>query len=272
VMATLISDDDTAACLLYQVHDLTPHKRAAEQVAELALERVRRKATETQHRSTLDSLARFNHEMRTPLNAVLGYGQLLQMEMPAADTALHGYADRIVNAGRHLLSMVDDVSAAESGAPRAPQRVRIELRAAVDAAVQLLAPQAQALQVRQAVDLPDAAVQADATRLQQVLLNIGSNAVKYNRPGGCVLWSAEPDDPQAVTLVVADDGLGMTPEQIEQLFQPYQRLGMEHSAIPGTGLGLAITRDFVQQMGGTISVHRRPQGGTEVRVRLLRAQ
>jgi CheY-like chemotaxis protein len=115
----------------------------------------------------------------------------------------------------------------------------------------------------------DDAVLADRLRLRQVLVNLLSNAVKYNRPGGRVgvRWSASAN-PGHLALDVEDDGLGMTPSQLEHLFEPFNRLGAERSAVEGTGLGLVLCKGLVQLMGGTLSVHSTPGEGSRFTIEL----
>jgi len=115
---------------------------------------------------------------------------------------------------------------------------------------------------------PPLQVHADAQRLRQVLLNLGSNAIKYNRKGGKVRFEAGAASHGVVTLRVSDQGIGMTPEQLQRLFQPFDRLGAERTSIPGTGLGLVIARSLIVDMGGSLNVESRPREGTTVIIEL----
>lgn len=267
VIASVLREDDEPTCYLYQVHDLTLQKKAAQQVAELATERLRRQASEATNQSTREFLSRVGHEMRTPLNAVLGYGQLLQLETLRGNAQLQGYADQIVSAGNHLLSMVSEVlevKGVDVGVWGVRMQ-RVSLAQSVREVTQLMLPAAQAQQVSLSGEVPTGVfVHADPTRLRQVLLNLASNAVKYSRPGGSVRWCIEVAPQGRARLSVTDDGMGMSPEQIEKLFQPYERLGQENSAVPGTGLGLVITRGLVEQMRGTIALTSELGKGTRV--------
>jgi signal transduction histidine kinase len=101
-----------------------------------------------------------------------------------------------------------------------------------------------------------------------VLLNLGSNAIKYNRQGGDVRFLASRADGGRISLSVVDSGIGMTEEQLERLFQPFDRLGLERSRIPGVGLGLVIARSLVLEMGGSLAVHSRPRSGTSIHIEL----
>jgi PAS domain S-box-containing protein len=270
VSVSLLQELDAPTCFLYQVHDLTEQKKAAEQLAELAAERLRREASETASRSKSEFLSRVSHEMRTPLNAVLGFGQLLQMGAgEPGDAKTQAYAEHIVTAGQHLLTMVNGLlnSQRPEGGQLRLQIGPVRLHQVVAESAELLAPAAQAQKIDFEIRVPDGlTVRADPTRLRQVLLNLGSNAVKYNRPGGKVAWIGEPADdaqpPGRVRLRIEDNGIGMTAEQMQRLFQPFERLGQENSAIPGTGLGLVITRHLIEQMGGSMGVTSEPRGGT----------
>jgi PAS domain S-box-containing protein len=273
VSVSLLLEDDRPTCWLYQVHDLTEQKKAAEQVAELATERMRRQASEMADKAKSDFLSRASHEMRTPLNAVLGFAHLLQQEGTTHDPErMKRFARQIATAGEHLLVMVNDVLDLQRAA-QGQLRLRmatVSLADAVGAACDLLGSQAQGAQVRIEREVErELMVRADDTRLRQVLLNVGSNAIKYNRPGGRVgmkAWRLEPD---RVRLEVSDTGIGMTAEQTARLFQPFDRLGRERSDIPGTGLGLLIARNLVLEMGGRLEVHSEPEQGTRVVLDLL---
>jgi signal transduction histidine kinase len=218
--------------------------------------------------SDSERLARVSHEMRTPLNAIMGFAQLLLEPQTGLERRAR-YAEQIRAASQHLLSMVDDLldsRRADPGDLRL-QLQRVDLAAAVQRTMPLLEADARAGQVELCTRVPPGlAVTADATRLQQVLLNVASNAVKYNRPAGKVTFTAERSGSGAVGLRVGDSGIGMSAEQLERLFRPYERLGQERSSIPGSGLGLLIARDLVVRMGGSLRVSSEPGEGTSVMV------
>jgi PAS domain S-box-containing protein len=272
VSVSLLREGGQPACWLYQVHDLTEQKRAAEQVAELAAERMLRQASELADKSKNEFLSRASHEMRTPLNAVIGFAQLLQMEGATQDVGrTQLYGRHIHAAGKHLLAMVNDVldlQRAAQGQLRL-NMAAVTLADTVGQACEFLAGMAQGQQIEIEIRVPATLrVRADATRLLQVLLNILSNAVKYNQPGGSVRVSADLQPEGRVRLEVADSGAGMTAEQLTHLFQPFDRLGQERSGIPGTGLGLLIARNLVVEMGGWLNLASMPQTGTRVVIEL----
>jgi signal transduction histidine kinase len=234
-------------------------------IAEAALRA--QEVAERANRSMNEFVSRISHELRTPMNAILGFSEMLTV--PGADPLTATQREQVQhvrNAGRHLLALIDDLldlSSIEAGKLRL-RAERVDLSAALGLARDDLRRGAEALGVHVAVEVPRGStchVCGDATRLRQVLVNILSNAVKYNRPGGTVTVACDADGPW-VRLTVTDDGIGMTPEQMEGLFQPFNRLGREHSDIAGSGIGLAVARGLVEMMGGRISVRSAPQRGS----------
>jgi PAS domain S-box-containing protein len=267
VSVSLLRERGDPVCYLYQVHDLTAQKKATEQLAELAAQRMKLEAAEMATRARNEFLSRMSHELRTPLNAVLGFAQLMKMQGVGGDRKLAAYTDHILQAGQHLVALVDDVLELQRSATgRLPLHLdRIPLNNFVGETLDFLAPLSDEYRVRvRHVIAPSLHVCADKGRLHQVLLNVGSNAVKYNKPGGEVLWRAEAAVPGHVRLVVEDTGCGMSPDDLARLFQPFQRLGKERSTIPGTGLGLLIARSLMEEMGGSITVASEAGVGTSV--------
>ncbi len=271
VSVSMLTDDGRVTCYLYQIHDLTEQKRAAENVAELASERMKREASDMANRAKSDFLSRVSHEMRTPLNAVMGFAQLLTLQVDPDPAKTERFAQQILAAGEHLLAMVNDLldlqRAAQGSLKLALESV--ELRDTADVVRQFLQGQADARQITLKVDIPPGIrVWADPIRLRQVLLNIGSNAIKYNRAGGAVSFTADRLPRGGVRLLIEDSGIGMTPEQLARLFQPFDRLGQERTDTQGTGLGFVIARDLIVEMGGTLEVSSQPRAGTRVVVSL----
>ena len=274
VSASVLRDAGQPSCYLYQVHDLTVQKNAADQLAKLADERMRREASELANTAKSEFLSRVSHEMRTPLNAVMGFAQLLQLQRAAPQIDSVGrYADHIHAAGKHLLALVTDLlDLNQVGQGQLRMEVRPHaLAPQVADAMALIGGQAAAHGVALDTDVnPGLVVVADAQRLRQVLINLGSNAIKYNRQGGSVRIRAAPTAAGMVQITIHDNGIGMTGQQLERLFQPFERLGAELTAVPGTGLGLVIARSLVVEMGGSLSVDSVSRVGTTVTV-LLRA-
>jgi PAS domain S-box-containing protein len=247
--------------------DITERRRAEQALREKAAA-VQASAAKSQF------LARMSHELRTPLNAVLGFAQLLGNDVADGLSAQQRQrVDRIHSAGLHLLALIDDVldlATIESDAlPLAHEAV--SLQSSLDDVLQWTQLQAAQADVQVRSQPLRGWVRADPRRVRQILSNLISNAIKYNRPGGQVWVSASPSTHRgqpAWTLSVHDTGRGLTPEQRAQLFQPFNRLGAERGGIPGTGIGLAIVHHLVRLMGGDVSVLSEPGQGSEFRVTL----
>jgi signal transduction histidine kinase/ActR/RegA family two-component response regulator len=222
-------------------------------------------------------LSRMSHEMRTPLNAVIGFAQLLLNRADAPDPKeVRDYAEHVLRAGEHLLALTNDVldlQHVEEGRA-ALDTSDVPLDGIVSQVIELLAIEAELRGVGFDKHVPpEVAVRADPRRLRQVLANIASNAIKYNRPAGVVRFSIDPAAPSGrVRLSIEDTGSGLKPKQMERLFQPFERLGRETSSIEGTGLGLIIARSLTVAMGGTLHVASRAGVGTRVVVDLPIAQ
>jgi signal transduction histidine kinase/ActR/RegA family two-component response regulator/HPt (histidine-containing phosphotransfer) domain-containing protein len=210
-------------------------------------------------------LSRMSHELRTPLNAILGFAQLLEMQ-GLGERPLE-FVSHINRAGRHLLGLVDevlDITRVESGHLRLSIEP-VRLRDVIDSAVGMVRPLAEARSIRLTEELPpgdDAHVLADRQRLQQVIVNLLANAVKYNRESGEVIVRTIEVDPGCARVEVADTGIGIAGQDIPKLFSPFERLGAEQSTVEGTGLGLALTKHLVDAMGATIGVESTVGEGT----------
>ncbi len=203
-------------------------------------------------------LANMSHELRTPLNAILGFAQiLLSDKMPVSPEKRREFTQHILTAGKHLLVLINevlDLAKVESGTLSLSLEP-VELQGMMLACQQMIAPLADSRELRlRFVAEPGMYVQADHTRLKQVLLNLLTNAVKYNRKGGLVSVSCIALTPERTQIAIQDGGEGLTQAQLAQLFQPFNRLGREALSEEGTGIGLVMTRRLVEMMGGTIGV------------------
>jgi PAS domain S-box-containing protein len=221
-------------------------------------EDLRRASLDAQAASQAKSrfLSSMSHELRTPLNAIYGFGQLIEMEaQDKPEAKLEGdYAREIVNASRHLTSLVDDILDLSSIESRRQQLKlqAVEVGALLHGCAELVLPEVQQRQLHmQVVAEADTGlyVQADMRRVRQVLLNLLSNAIKYNSPQGLLRIGYEVRS-DCVRLWVEDNGAGLSAEQQANLFQPFQRLGRENSNIPGTGIGLVLCRELATLMAG----------------------
>lgn len=224
-------------------------------------------AAEASNRAKSLFLSSMSHELRTPLNAVLGYAQLLRMDQTTSPGTQESAAE-IETAGRHLLALVNDIldlARIESG------KLELHLENVALAGVlaesrRSFAPQAQQRGIT--LEIPELPVilRADLVRLRQVLFNLISNAIKYNREGGRVLVHGEPRPPGRYSITVRDTGPGIPANRLGELFQPFNRIGAERSSIEGTGIGLVITKNLVEAMEGSIEVTSTVGEGAAFRV------
>jgi CheY-like chemotaxis protein/anti-sigma regulatory factor (Ser/Thr protein kinase) len=220
-------------------------------------------------------LSQMSHELRTPLNAVLGFTHLqLADALTPLSAANRQRAEQVQLAGQHLLSLIEDaldIASIEAGRI-AVTLEPVDVAATVADCLAMLEPQARALGLHLSGPAGAPApgrVLADARRLRQVLLNLISNAVKYNRPGGEVRVDCRAEaQPGRVTIVVADTGAGIGAPLKERLFRPFDRLGAERTDVEGAGLGLVITRLLVQAMDGTLEIDSEVGRGTVASVSL----
>ncbi len=254
--------------------DVTDRRLAEQLLANEVTERERltvalrrsKEEAEKANRAKSEFLSRMSHELRTPLNAILGFAQLL--EMSALDRDKREAVAQILKAGQHLLGLINEVleiSRIEAGRlSLSPEPVLIS--SAIQEALDLLTPMA----VRRNILLRDEGgterrryVMADQQRLKQVLLNLISNAIKYNADDGTVTIASEEIDGSRLKIKVQDTGPGIKPDSLPKLFTPFERLGAEQTGVEGTGLGLALSKRLLEMMGGSIGAeNNRDRGAT----------
>jgi signal transduction histidine kinase/ActR/RegA family two-component response regulator len=213
-------------------------------------------AAEKANRAKTDFLSGMSHELRTPLNAILGFAQLMESGSPSPTPSQKRNLEQILKAGWYLLELINeilDLALIESGKvtlsrePVSLAEVMLECRAMIE-------PQARKRGVGMTFPRFESPffVKADRTRVKQVLINLLFNAVKYNKPGGAVAVECTLSPPDSIRISVRDTGAGLAPEQLAQLYQPFNRLGKEAGAEEGTGIGLVVTKRLVELMGGVL--------------------
>ncbi|HVS31240.1 MAG TPA: PAS domain S-box protein [Thermoanaerobaculia bacterium] len=206
-----------------------------------------------------DFLSSMSHELRSPLNAILGFAQLLESDSPPPTPAQGESIIQILNAGWYLLELINeilDLAAIESG-KLSMSLEPVLLNEVMSECQSMIEPVAQKRGIRMSFPHGDAVycVNADRTRIKQVLINLLSNAIKYNRPDGSVVVEySEKSASGRIRITVTDTGDGLSPEHVGQLFQPFNRLGQEVGGEEGTGIGLVVSRRLVELMDGAIGV------------------
>lgn len=216
--------------------------------------------------SNSEALSRASHELRTPLNAILGFGQLLALD-ELTDSQRHSVEQILAGAG-HLLALIDDLRdlAREGVASIEPTDAGAAIRQAVALSARLAA--GRSLTVKVETREEPVLILGDRRRLMQILLNLISNAVKYNRPGGTITVRAHADGDEEIWIEVIDTGRGMTQADLDRLFMPFERLSAARHGIEGSGLGLAVSQTLAEAMQATIDVVSTPSVGSVFTLRL----
>jgi PAS domain S-box-containing protein len=247
--------------------DITERKRLDQVLLEKNVElESARSVAEKANLSKSEFLSSMSHELRSPLNAILGFAQLLESGSPSPTDSQKGSIDQILKAGWYLLELINeilDLALIESGRlslslePMSLVAVMLECR-------EMIEPQAKKNGIRMSYpqfEIPYF-VKADRTRVKQVLINLLSNAIKYNRPQGAVEVTCSASSEKRIRISVHDTGEGLAPDKLAQLFQPFNRLGQEASAEQGTGIGLVMCKRLVELMGGEIGVESTAGAGS----------
>ena len=224
-------------------------------------------------------LSHMSHELRTPMNAILGFGQLLKMDADGFNETQRENIEEILDAGQHLMGLINevlDLARIESG------KIMVSMeKVNIDELIKQSLPMISNVSEEGQIDVVDNVsgkeffVNADFGRLKQVLLNLLSNAVKYNQDHGCITLDADVvdgvdggnNDTQYLRLSVSDTGQGLTKDQIEDLFVPFERLNASNR-VEGTGIGLVITKQLIELMNGRAGVESTPGKGSTFWVEL----
>ncbi len=218
-----------------------------------------REIAEKANKAKSEFLANMSHELRTPLNSIMGFSQLLILDPELSKNQLHAdNATRIYKSGKYLLELINeilDLARIESGKINISMEP-VEITSLLEELALFVQPIAKEYSVHlnhDTSDLVDFYCQADRSRLKQVLLNLISNAIKYNFESGTVTFSVIKDG-KKIRINISDTGPGLSPEQKISVFQPFNRLEADHTEIIGTGIGLTIAKELVELMGGTLGV------------------
>ncbi|MBI5514959.1 MAG: response regulator [Deltaproteobacteria bacterium] len=274
------SAPDAAGTLYAVARDITDQKITAEAIQtlqrslEVRAEELLRARDRAEQESSFKSrfLAGMSHELRTPLNAIIGFSELLEQEaFGPLNPRQRSYVENVLSAGRHLLAIINDVldlSRIEAGRMEL-SREWTRLGVIVDAVLGVVRPLADKQGVTLTVTCPALPeLYADPMRVKQVLFNVLSNAIKFNRPGGAVRLAATAEGSQLVVRV-EDTGVGIRREDLPRLFREFERIESLLGPRPeGTGLGLSLSRRLVELHGGTITLESEPEVGTTVTVAL----
>jgi PAS domain S-box-containing protein len=252
--STFYDRDRTLQGVFAAARDVTERKRLDHALQEKNVELERANLAKS------DFLSSMSHELRSPLNAILGFAQLMEIDPAATTPSQKASIDQILHAGWYLLELINgilDLAQIESGKlSLSPEQV--SLAAVMDECQAMIEPQRQTRGIRMTFPkfVIPCFVEADRTRLKQVIINLLSNALKYNSAGGAVdvEVACPAHNPERVRISVRDTGAGLAPDKLAQLFESFNRLGQEASTEEGTGIGLVVSKRLVELMGGVIGV------------------
>jgi PAS domain S-box-containing protein len=247
--------------------DVTERKRLDQVLLEKNIELESSKsAAEKANLAKSDFLSSMSHELRSPLNAILGFAQLMESASPPPTDSQKQSIGQILQAGWHLLKLINeilDLAVIESGkVSLSPESVSLaEVMAECQA---MMEPQAQQRGIGMSFPRFETPhfVKADRTRLKQIVINLLSNAIKYNREQGTVVVNCSTSTPGRTRISVKDTGAGLSAEKLAQLFQPFNRLGQEAGGVAGTGIGLVVTKRLAELMGGVLGVESTAGAGS----------
>jgi signal transduction histidine kinase/AmiR/NasT family two-component response regulator len=250
----LIGTDNTAR---QQVEEERKRFERALQETNAKLE-IAKSAAEKANLAKSDFLSSMSHELRSPLNAILGFAQLMESATPGPTASQTKSIAQILQAGWYLLKLINevlDLAVIESGKVSLSKEA-VSLAELLSECQSMMEPEAQQRGIRMTFPQFDTPVfvNADRTRLKQIVINLVSNAIKYNQEQGTVVMDCTVSVPGRVRFSVRDTGVGLSPEKLAQLFNPFNRLGQEAGSVAGTGIGLVVSKRLVELMDGVIGV------------------
>jgi PAS domain S-box-containing protein len=264
---TFYDRDRTLQGVLAVARDVTERKRNEQALHETNIELESAKsAAEEANLAKSDFLSSMSHELRSPLNAILGFAQLMELASPLPTDSQKESIAQILQAGWHLLKLINeilDLSVIESGKVSLSTE-SVSLAEVMSECQAMMEPQAQQRGISVAFPRFDNPffVSADRTRLKQIVINLLSNAIKYNKERGTVVVDCTASTPGITRISVKDTGAGLSPEKLAQLFQPFNRLGQEAGGVAGTGIGLVVTKRLAELMGGVLGVESTAGAGS----------
>ncbi|HEY5277755.1 MAG TPA: response regulator [Coriobacteriia bacterium] len=273
---TFYDREGTLQGVFAAARDVTERKRLDQVLREKNIELENSKSVaEKANLAKSEFLSSMSHELRSPLNAILGFAQLMDSDSPRPTAGQKASIDQILQAGWYLLDLINEVlnlAQIESGKVSL-SRESTSLAEVLLECQDMVAPQALKHGITTTfpkLDVP-LLVDADRTRLKQVLINLLSNAIKYNRTGGTVTVDCTVRANKRIRIAVTDTGAGLSPDQLAQLFQPFNRLGQEAGGEEGTGIGLVVSKRLIELMDGVIGVESAVGVGSLFWIELLPA-
>ncbi|QPJ64154.1 MAG: cyclic nucleotide-binding domain-containing protein [Candidatus Nitrohelix vancouverensis] len=222
---------------------------------------------ETANRAKTDFLSRMSHELRTPMNSVIGYSQLLMDSEGEWTSDQHSEVQRIYDSGNHLMLLINDIlDLTHIEAGRLELALEdVQINGSLEEAISVIMPLASNKQIKITSNLKDRdpiLVQCDPTRIMQVWLNLLSNAVKYNYPKGNIEIQVDVVNAKTAAIHIKDTGPGISQEEKNKIFEPFNRLHTPGLQEEGTGIGLTITKNLIELMNGSISVESKMNVGS----------
>ena len=260
--AVLVFRDVTAD---YAVQQAVRDSESALKVANVELV-VARSTADQANLAKSEFLSSMSHELRSPLNAILGFAQLMETDAQKPTALQKARISQILQAGWHLLNLINevlDLAVIESGKVSL-SREAVSLSDVMTECRTMMEPQARKRGILMTFPRFENPifVRADMTRLKQIVINLLSNAIKYNKDEGAVVVDCTVHAPDRIRISVRDTGEGLSPEKLAQLFQPFNRLGQEAGGVVGTGIGLVVTKRLAELMEGTVGVESKPGKGS----------